>query len=153
MTTALHRPSYPPLDAVERYDTPPRTKRSSVVAFQFDQVIGVPHAKRGTAGMAGFGEYVVIKPERARPVTPKAPSLILPEALEADMMPFTPDPFADWIESHRAEMAKHAGMFVAIDPRQGIIGRGSDPVELAKLDTPSRRVMVTYVSPVLDAAP
>lgn len=62
-------------------------------------------------------------------------------------MPFTPDPFGDWIRSHGDELARHAGRFVAIDPDIGIVGVGDDPVALERQHhTAVRPVMVTFAT-------
>lgn len=73
--------------------------------------------------------------------------------------PFEPEPWApnacmDWIEAHRAEMAQHVGRFVVIHGERGIIAVGDDPVALEREHGNTEGdVMVTFVSPILDAAP
>ena len=61
-------------------------------------------------------------------------------------MPFTDDPFSDWIDAHRVEMAQHIGHHVVIDPAVGIIDAGDDPVALSRKHNRGREVMITYVA-------
>lgn len=71
-----------------------------------------------------------------------------------DEMPFTPDACMEWIEAHRAEMAQHVGRFVVIHGERGIIAVGDDPGVLEREHGNTEGdVMVTFVSPILDAAP
>lgn len=98
-------------------------------------------------------ECSTARPLRMAEMTPAGSGIMVPEPFEVDAMQFTADPFTAWIEANRAEMARHIGRFVVIDANEGIVAEGDDPVEL-ELAARSRtaRVMVTFVSPTLDAA-
>lgn len=61
--------------------------------------------------------------------------------------PFAEDPFGEWIEAHRTELAQHTGSFVVVDLVRGILGAGHDPVELARLHDPDHTRLVHFVRP------
>lgn len=80
-------------------------------------------------------------------VTRIRPSLMLPEELEIDAMPFTSDPCMDWIRSHGRELARHEGRYVLIRAAIGIVGASDDPREMEQLAGAADDVLIHFVRP------
>lgn len=115
-------PSEAPTPAAgKRGGAPPLETTASAVAALQDQVRELLEARR--QDRAQIGELR----ERVRALEMEMADLLA----EDDRGETVTDPHLDWIEAHTEELRRYSDMWVAIDPRRGIVAQATDGDELA----------------------